>query len=203
MKLYQKSNFWRWCNYISINVSYISEVTVYDTLIQHLLECVDKSNHLAHWSPDKVAAIFQMISSNVFYVWSCCILIQLSTVFPMLQLTICHHWFRLWFGAKEPTSHYLNQWWRNLIMYVTRPLWVNTWYRVCRLSYTAKFTARFYKVDSEHISPHCEKLTSPVTNKPNGCHPASKYICMHVCTPLPQQVNSVLTAHQNMKHCTI
>ena len=32
-------------------------------------------------------------------------------LFLMLQLTISQHWFRLWLGAGQATSHYLNQWW--------------------------------------------------------------------------------------------
>ena len=28
-----------------------------------------------------------------------------------VQWTINQHWFRLWLGAEETTSHYLNQWW--------------------------------------------------------------------------------------------
>ena len=30
--------------------------------------------------------------------------------FPRVQLTIIHYWFRLWLGAEETISHYLNQW---------------------------------------------------------------------------------------------
>ena len=29
------------------------------------------------------------------------------------ELTIFHHWFRLWLGADQATSQYLNQWWLN------------------------------------------------------------------------------------------
>ena len=32
-------------------------------------------------------------------------------LFPRVQLTIFHHWFRQWLGAGQVTSHYLNQWW--------------------------------------------------------------------------------------------
>ena len=33
------------------------------------------------------------------------------SLFPRVQLTIFHHWFRSWLGADQATSHYLNQWW--------------------------------------------------------------------------------------------
>ena len=32
-------------------------------------------------------------------------------LFLRVQLTIFQHWFRLWLGAVQTTSHYLNQWW--------------------------------------------------------------------------------------------
>ena len=33
------------------------------------------------------------------------------SLFPRVQLTIFHHWFRWWLGADQATSHYLNQCW--------------------------------------------------------------------------------------------
>ena len=33
------------------------------------------------------------------------------SLFLSIQLTIFSHWFRLWLGADQTTSHYLNQWW--------------------------------------------------------------------------------------------
>ena len=33
------------------------------------------------------------------------------SLFPSVLLTIFQHWFRQWLGAKQATSHYLNQWW--------------------------------------------------------------------------------------------
>ena len=33
------------------------------------------------------------------------------SLFPRVQLTIFQQWFRLWLGAVQATSHYLNQWW--------------------------------------------------------------------------------------------
>ena len=32
-------------------------------------------------------------------------------MFPRVQLTVFHHWFRSWLGTGWTTSHYLNQWW--------------------------------------------------------------------------------------------
>ena len=62
---------------------------------------------------DKMAAISQTTLSNAFsrmkmlefllrFHWN---------LFLMVQLTIFQHWFRLWLGAVQATSHYLNQWW--------------------------------------------------------------------------------------------
>ena len=33
------------------------------------------------------------------------------SLFLRVQLTIFQHWFRLWLGDVQATSHYLNQWW--------------------------------------------------------------------------------------------
>ena len=33
------------------------------------------------------------------------------SLFLTVQVTIFQHWFRVWFGAVQATSHYLNQWW--------------------------------------------------------------------------------------------
>ena len=47
-------------------------------------------------------------------------------MFLKIQLIISQHWFRLWLGAKQVTSHYLNQWWFSLLMHtcIIRPQWV-------------------------------------------------------------------------------
>ena len=37
--------------------------------------------------------------------------ISINISFLRVQSTIFHHWFRLWLGAVQATSHYLNQWW--------------------------------------------------------------------------------------------
>ena len=71
------------------------------------------SIELTHWGQDKMAAILHTIFSNALswmkmfefrykFHWS---------LFLKVQLTIFHHWFRLWLGVGQATSHYLNQWW--------------------------------------------------------------------------------------------
>ena len=43
------------------------------------------------------------------------------------QFTITQHWYRQWLSAQLVTSHFLNQWWPNLLKHirVTWPQWVN------------------------------------------------------------------------------
>ena len=69
--------------------------------------------HLTHWGRDKMNAISQTIFSSAF-LWMKMLeflLRFLWNLFLMAQLTIFQHWFRLWLGAVQATSHYLNQWW--------------------------------------------------------------------------------------------
>ena len=72
----------------------------------------DSITSLTHWGRDGMN-ISQTTFSNVFssmkmfefrkeFHWS---------LFPRVQFTIFQHWFRLWLGAGQATSHYLNQWW--------------------------------------------------------------------------------------------
>ena len=35
--------------------------------------------------------------------------------FPRVQSTVNQHWFRWWLGDKQPSSHYLKQWWPSLL----------------------------------------------------------------------------------------
>ena len=66
-----------------------------------------------HWRLDKMAAISQTTLSNTFS-WMKIFEFRLKfhwSLFPRIQLTIFQHWFRLWLGADQATSHYLNQWW--------------------------------------------------------------------------------------------
>ena len=64
----------------------------------------------------------------------------LWSLFLSVDWTISQHRFRWWLGAKQVTSHYLNQCWLNYIMryVVTRPQWVKThkyhWnWLICRI----------------------------------------------------------------------
>ena len=74
---------------------------------------LSKGNELTHWDRYEMNNISQTTLSNVLYSmkmfefrlkfhWS---------LFPVVQLTIFQHWIRLWLGAVQATSHYLNQWW--------------------------------------------------------------------------------------------
>ena len=70
-------------------------------------------NVLKHWGQNKMVSIWQTTFSNAF---SCMKMYEFHlrfhwTLFLRFQLTIFQHWFRLWFGADQVTSHNLNQWW--------------------------------------------------------------------------------------------
>ena len=68
---------------------------------------------LTHWGRDKMAAIFQKTFSNGFS-WMKIYEFWLTfhwSLFLGVQLTIFQHWFRLWLGTDQVTSHYLKQWW--------------------------------------------------------------------------------------------
>ena len=65
------------------------------------------------WGRDKMVAIFQKTFSNTFS-WMKMYEFQLRfhwSLFLRVKLTLLQHWFRLWLGADQATSHYLNQWW--------------------------------------------------------------------------------------------
>ena len=90
---------------------------------------------LTHWGRDKMAAIshafswMKMFEFQLKFHWS---------LFLRFQLTIFQHWLRLWLGADQATSHYLNQLWldyRRIYICVSRPEWVkwvcaSNWYFV-------------------------------------------------------------------------
>ena len=82
------------------------------------------------WSWIKAATILDATFSNAFSCMKTVILLFILhwDMLPMVQLTICQHWFRLWLGTEQAASHYLNQWWFSLLMhiYIAGPLWVNT-----------------------------------------------------------------------------
>ena len=70
---------------------------------------------------NKMSAIFQTTFSNTFF-----FLVKMYefwlrfhwSLFLRVQLTIFLHWFRLWLGAVQATSHDLNQWWPNLLTHM-------------------------------------------------------------------------------------
>ena len=52
------------------------------------------------------------IFNCIFMNEKCCISIWIYwSLFLRAQLTVSQHWFRLWLGAEQATSHYLNQRW--------------------------------------------------------------------------------------------
>ena len=68
---------------------------------------------LTHWGGDKMDHISQTMFSNAFS-WMKMFEYRLRfhwILFLGIRLTIFQHWFRLWLGASQVTSHYLNQWW--------------------------------------------------------------------------------------------
>ena len=68
---------------------------------------------LTNWGRDKMAAILQTPFSNTFS-WMKMNELRLIfhwSLFLRVQLIIFQHWFRLWLGTDQVTSHYLNQWW--------------------------------------------------------------------------------------------
>ena len=70
----------------------------------HMSRC---NQILTHWNRDRMAAISQTTLSNAFSVMKMCGF-QLRfhwILFPMVQLTIFHHWIREWIGAEQATSH--------------------------------------------------------------------------------------------------
>ena len=103
---------------------------------------------LTHWGRDKMAADSQTTLSNPFS-WMKILWFRFRfqwSLFLRVQLTIIQHWFRLWLGAGQATSHYLNQWWLILLTHicVTRPQWVKVIMNQLWLSLTPQFDrARF------------------------------------------------------------
>ena len=75
--------------------------------------CLAELQKLTHWGRDKMATISQTTHSNAF---SWIKMLEIRSIFHWslflrVESTILHHWFRLWLGADQATSHYLNQWW--------------------------------------------------------------------------------------------
>ena len=95
-------------------------------------------NDLTHWSRDEIDAILQMTFSNAFS-WMKMFEFQSKfhwNLFPKVQLTITHHWFRKWLGTDQVTSHYLNQRWVRSLTHkcITWPRWVKeSWLSLTRV----------------------------------------------------------------------
>ena len=71
------------------------------------------NNHFNSLRPRQMDAISQTTFSNAFFLLKMFVF-RLKfhwSLFPRVQLTIFQQWFRLWLGAVQATSHYLNQWW--------------------------------------------------------------------------------------------
>ena len=64
--------------------------------------------HLTHWGRQFADDIFKCIFLNETYEFR---LRFHWILFLRVELIIYQHWFRLWLGAGEATSHCLNQWW--------------------------------------------------------------------------------------------
>ena len=78
------------------------------------------TQELRHWGQDKMAAIIQTTFSNAFS-W-----MKIYEFRLRFQLTIFQYWLRLWLGAGEATSHYLNNRWLSLLTHIciAWPQWV-------------------------------------------------------------------------------
>ena len=80
-------------------------------------------------SEDKMTTIWQTAFSNSFSSLKI-VMFRFSCHWDMflhVQLTSIQHWFTLWLGVEQATSHYLNQWWTSLVtdICVTRSQWVD------------------------------------------------------------------------------
>ena len=83
---------------------------------------------LTHLTLDKMAAIWQTTFSKAFS-WMTSFVFRFKfhwSSFLRVKLTISQHWFRWWLGAKQSTSHYLNQCWPSSLTHIcgTRGRWV-------------------------------------------------------------------------------
>ena len=75
---------------------------------------------LTHLPLNKMAAISQTTFSNAFsWIKSFVFWFKFHwSLFLMVELTIFRHWFRLWLGADQATSHYLNQCWPSSLTHI-------------------------------------------------------------------------------------
>ena len=77
---------------------------------------------------DKMStALADDILKGIFMNWNLCILIRISLKFvPEGPIDNNQHWFRLWLGAEQATSHYLNKCLPSSLTHIcgTRGIWV-------------------------------------------------------------------------------
>ena len=93
-----------------------------------LLNHWGKKTKTTHWCRDKTDTILQTFSNAIS--WMKMFEFRLKfhwSLFLKVKSTIFQHWFWSWLGAKQRTSHHLNQWWPSSTTHlcVTRPHWVN------------------------------------------------------------------------------
>ena len=61
---------------------------------------------------DKINFIYRWVQSTKNICWYSYYPTRFHwSLFPRVQSTIFQHWFKLWHGAIQEPSHYLNQWW--------------------------------------------------------------------------------------------
>ena len=97
------------------------KLVIYCCGLAHFNNTLRPTQNGHHFTDDTFKLIFL---NNVYYVF---IKISLK-YFPGVVLSICQHWFRWWLGTQRATSHYLNQYWPNLLTHIcfTRPQWVKS-----------------------------------------------------------------------------
>ena len=90
-------------------------VTSEPMMTRFIVACIHQASKIYEWNAkfNTLAAIFQTIFVNGFS-WMKIYQLRLRfhwSLFLRVVLTIFQHWFRLWIGADQARSHYLNQLW--------------------------------------------------------------------------------------------
>ena len=95
--------------------------------IFHIVSISHFAGHssLTHWGRGNMVDVYHTTFSNAFFYENYCISDWnfIEDLFPIIESTIFHHWFRQWLGAGQPIGHCLNQRWPCLLTHicVTRP----------------------------------------------------------------------------------
>ena len=132
--------------------------------------------HLTHWGRERMAAISHTTFLNAFS-WMKIYEFRLKfhwSLFPRVQLTIFHYWFRQWLGADRVTSHYLNQWWLDYRR-IYASLGLNELKHFQRNIYTHGLCF-FYVVQEQSILTISFKITSLSRGQSYNCPSASEAI---------------------------